>query len=55
MEEWIPEFTDEQLFTPRHFPWAGEQSLVDLIKANSFGHEGEHMDQLTALVERLSG
>jgi uncharacterized damage-inducible protein DinB len=52
LESWIEEFNDRALKNPSQYKALNGQPLWQLIKANSFGHEGEHVAAVGAFAAR---
>jgi hypothetical protein len=48
LEEWLPHFSDRDLNDVDRYKWSDEVALWQIIEANSFGHEGEHLPDLEA-------
>ena len=46
--EAIEDLDEEDLNDPDHFSWSEGRSLLDRIAGNSFDHEQEHIDQISA-------
>lgn len=46
LEEWLLEFSDQELNRPPRYEGAGKRALWELIQENSFGHEAEHMSDI---------
>ena len=43
LEQWLEEFSARDLTDPGRYRWAQNKPLWQIIKANSFGHEAEHL------------
>lgn len=43
LEQWLEEFSDRDLTDPGRYRWAQKKPLWQIIEANSFGHEAEHL------------
>ena len=43
LEQWLEEVSDRDLTDPARYRWAQNKPLWQIIKANSFGHEAEHL------------
>jgi len=52
LEEWLPRFSDRDLNDVNRYKWSDEIALWQIIEANTFGHEGEHLPELEAFVSR---
>ncbi len=52
LEEWLPRFSDRDLNDVNRYKWSDEIALWQIIEANTFGHEGEHLPELEAFVRR---
>jgi hypothetical protein len=52
LEEWLPRFSDRDLNDGLRYRWNDGVALWQIIEANSFGHEGEHLPDLEAFVLR---
>jgi uncharacterized protein (TIGR03083 family) len=52
LESWIEEFSDRALNNPNQYKVFNGQPLWQVIKANSFGHEGEHIAAIGAFAGR---
>lgn len=52
LEEWLPRFSDRDLNDGTRYEWNDDIALWQIIEANTFGHEGEHMPELEAFVRR---
>ena len=46
LEEWLPHFSDRDLNDGKRYRWNDDIPLWQIIEANSFGHEGEHISDL---------
>jgi hypothetical protein len=55
LEEWLEEFSDQQLNDPNRYPWAKGRPLWRFIKECSFAHEAEHIEDLEAFVKNWEG
>lgn len=53
LEDWLPHFSDRDLNDGNRYRWSDGVALWQIIEANSFGHEGEHLPDLEAYAERL--
>lgn len=52
LEEWLSRFSDRDLNDGIRYKWSEGVALWQIIEANSFGHEGEHLPDLKAFVRR---
>ncbi len=52
LEQWLEEFSAQDLTEPKRYSWAEGKPLWSFIKDNSFGHESEHMPDIEAFVSR---
>lgn len=52
LEEWLPRFSNQDLNDGNRYEWCEGVALWQIIEANSFGHEGEHMPDIEAFVHR---
>ena len=43
LEDWLMEFSDRELERPLRYKWAGNQTLWEIVRDNSFEHEIEHL------------
>ena len=50
LEEWLPKFSNEDLNDVGRYKWSDEIALWQIVEANTFGHEGEHLPELEAFV-----
>lgn len=50
LEEWLSRFSDRDLNDADRYKWSEGVVLSQIIEANSFGHEGEHLPDLEAFV-----
>ncbi|MGB3713059.1 MAG: ClbS/DfsB family four-helix bundle protein [Candidatus Promineifilaceae bacterium] len=50
LEEWLSRFSDRDLNDADRYKWSEGVVLWQIIEANSFGHEGEHLPDLEAFV-----
>ena len=46
LEEWLDEFTDQDLNEPNQYPWSKGHRLWRLVEGNSFGHELQHLHDI---------
>lgn len=44
----VEAFSDRDLTDPNRFSWAEKRPLEEWIASDSFGHESEHIEQITA-------
>lgn len=52
LEQWLEEFSAQDLTEPKRYSWAEGKPLWSFIKDNSFGHESEHMPDIETFVSR---
>ena len=52
LEEWLTRFSDRDLNDGNRYEWCEGVALWQIIEANSFGHEREHMADIEAFVSR---
>jgi hypothetical protein len=52
LEEWLTHFSDIDLTDGARYKWTDGIALWQIIEANSFGHEGEHMPDIETFVRR---
>lgn len=50
LEEWLPKFSNEDLNDVGRYKWSDEIALWQIVEANTFGHEAEHLPELEAFV-----
>ncbi len=43
LEDWLMEYSDQELERPLPFKWTGKRALWEIIQENSIGHEEEHL------------
>ena len=51
LEQWLTNFTDQDLNDPARFDWSDGHQLWRLVEGNSFGHELQHLPD----IEEFSG
>jgi hypothetical protein len=54
LEDWLSEFSNEDLNDPRRYPWSSDLPLWHIIAENSFRHESEHLPDIEAFAQRWS-
>jgi hypothetical protein len=52
LEEWLPEFSDQELNDPKLYDWSPELPLWQIIAENSFSHEAQHLPDIQAFAQR---
>lgn len=52
LEEWISHFSDSDLNDRKKYKWNDDIPLWQIIEANSFGHEEEHLPEIVAFAQR---
>ena len=52
LEEWLPLFSDRDLTDPKRYRWNDDLALWQIIEANTFGHEAEHLPEIEAFVKK---
>jgi len=52
LEEWLPSFSTKDLTDENRYEWSEGIALWQIIEANTFGHEAEHLPELEAFVQR---
>jgi hypothetical protein len=52
LEEWLPHFSDRDLNDVKRYKWNDNLALWQIIEANSFGHESEHLPDLEAFASQ---
>lgn len=56
LEEWLLQFSDQELNHPPRYKGAGKRALWELIEENSFGHEAQHLSDIEEFAAKwLSG
>ena len=53
LEDGLSRFSDRDLNDGNRYRWSEGVALWQIIEANSYGHEGEHLADLEAFVRRL--
>ncbi|MDX1616460.1 MAG: ClbS/DfsB family four-helix bundle protein [Candidatus Promineifilaceae bacterium] len=51
LEEWLEEFSEQQLTRAGYYDWASGKPLWHFIDESSFGHELKHLPDIRAFVE----
>ena len=51
LEEWLAEFSDNDLNDPQRYSWSKGLPLWHIIAENSFRHESEHLPQIKAFAK----
>lgn len=52
LEEWLTHFSNRDLTDGNRYKWTEGTALWQIVEANSFGHEYEHLPDLESFVER---
>jgi hypothetical protein len=52
LEEWLPKFNSQDLTDEARYKWSDGIALWQIVEANTFGHEGEHLPELEAFVRQ---
>jgi hypothetical protein len=52
LEEWLPRFSTKDLTDENRYEWSEGIALWQIVEANTFGHEAEHLPELEAFVQR---
>ena len=50
LEEWLPRFSTRDLTDEKRYKWSDGIALWQIIEANTFGHEAEHLPELESYV-----
>jgi hypothetical protein len=50
LEQWLEEFSNQQLNDPEKYEWSQGQPLWSIIEECSFGHEAEHIEDIQTFV-----
>jgi hypothetical protein len=54
LERWLENFSDKELNDPQRYRWLGGHSLLEIVKANSFGHELEHLPAVESFSQSVN-
>lgn len=52
LEEWLTRFSNKDLTDGKRYKWTDNLALWQIIEANSFGHEIEHLPDIESFVRR---
>ncbi|MFN2189814.1 MAG: DinB family protein [Candidatus Promineifilaceae bacterium] len=52
LEEWLPRFSTKDLTDENRYEWSEGIALWQIVEANTFGHEAEHLPELETFVQR---